>query len=247
MSVIGSFAKIGSNMKLHRFIGDWSLGEDTELKIFDAAILSQIKNVLRLNQGDKIILSDGGGQEAIALIADLNSKYLKVTIEEYRLAKTEYHFETILYCAVLKKENFELVVQKSTELGVKKIIPLITERTVKLGLNFDRLKKIAREASEQSGRGVVPSLSSPITLSVALENLPSETIALVLDETGQNFSHKLFGSTKNRAFFVGPEGGWSEIELKLIRQKGINLVKISNFTLRAETAAIIASFLLSYE
>ncbi|MFA6415981.1 MAG: 16S rRNA (uracil(1498)-N(3))-methyltransferase [Candidatus Paceibacterota bacterium] len=234
-------------MRLHRFIGDWALGEEMTIRVVDTEVLSQVKNVLRLGRGDQIVLADGGGQEALVTIADFGHGYFDTKVEEYRPAKTESEAETTLFCAVLKKENFEVVVQKATELGVKKIVPIITERTVKLGLRFDRLEKIAREASEQSGRGVVPALSEPVEFSLALANLPTGTKTIVLEETGQDFSTDIWNQAKSRAIFVGPEGGWTEAEINQAKARGIDLVKVCNFTLRAETAAVVASFLLGHE
>lgn len=72
--------------------------------------------------------------------------------------------EVILYCAILKHENFELVVQKATEAGIKEIAPIITTRTIKLDIRKDRLEKIIKEAAEQSGRGVVPVWNWPLNL-----------------------------------------------------------------------------------
>ena len=74
-----------------------------------------------------------------------------------------------LYCAVLKRENFEWVVQKCTELGIRAIIPIVTTRTVKTGLKMDRLRIIAKEAAEQSGRGIIPVINNPLEFDRALE------------------------------------------------------------------------------
>ena len=231
-------------MKLHRFIGDWTLGEEMAIRVAEAEVISQVKNVLRLGRGDQLILADGGGQEALVTIVDFGHDYFDTKIEEYRPAKAENKAETTLYCAVLKKENFEVVVQKATELGVKKIVPLITEWTIKLGLRFDRLAKIAREASEQSGRGVVPTIFEPVEFLSAVANLPVGTKTVILEENGQEFSASIFSEAKSRAIFVGPEGGWTEAEIDQAKAKGLSLAKVCNFTLRAETAAIVASFLL---
>jgi 16S rRNA (uracil1498-N3)-methyltransferase len=230
-------------MRLHRFIGDWSLGEGN-ITIYDQAIISQIRNVFRMKVGDQIILADGDGQEAISTIKVLSKDHLEVLVEEYRAAKKESEFETVLYCAILKKENFELVVQKATELGIKKIVPVVSQRTVKLGLRLDRLEKIAREASEQSGRGVVPAISDPIDFSLAISNLSDSSQTVIFEESGEIFSSKIFGRSKVRAGFVGPEGGWTEEEIKLAKTSGVKVVRISSFTLRAETASILAAFLL---
>src|SRR3989338_7391335 len=151
-------------MKLHRFIGDFDLSKQ-EVEITDPKIIKQIKAVLRLEPGDKIILSDGKGQEAEVVLNLVSVGKITGIIEkltEPADAQNSQGFgeakKVNLYIAILKKENFELAVQKAVEAGVSHITPMITERTVKTGLNFERLEKIIREASEQSGRSVLPRL-----------------------------------------------------------------------------------------
>jgi 16S rRNA (uracil1498-N3)-methyltransferase len=149
---------------------------------------------------------------------------------------TEPARSVTLCCSILKRENFELVVQKATELGVSRIIPIIAERTVKTGLKMERLKAIAKEATEQSGRGVVPDISEPMSLTDALA-LPG---------------HKLFFHTGTQAhpalssdpalLFIGPEGGWSDRDVAAAVSAGCQVCSLGKRTLRGETAAIVACY-----
>jgi 16S rRNA (uracil1498-N3)-methyltransferase len=150
--------------------------------------------------------------------------------------------QAILYCAVLKKENFELVVQKATEIGVAKIVPVITERTVKLGINMERLHKIIVEACEQSGRGFLPEIVEPMKLEFALKGAESNDANLFFhfSKTKISASDKISGQV---GLFVGPEGGWSDEEVNLAKDHNCKIVSFGDNVFRAETAAIIASYL----
>ncbi|MFA6274259.1 MAG: RsmE family RNA methyltransferase, partial [Candidatus Paceibacterota bacterium] len=131
-------------MKIHRFIDNFDLSKK-ELEI-TGEIAHQIIKVLKLKIGEKIELSDGKGSVALAEIVKLNKNIVVVKIIaplHQDFAEQNSTKKVNLFCAILKKENFELVVQKTTECGIDKIIPIITSRTIKTGLNLERLKKIA--------------------------------------------------------------------------------------------------------
>jgi len=230
-------------MKIHRFLGDFDLASQP-IQIDDQEMISQIRNVLRLRVGDRVTLVDSTGQEAVVTITKLGRDSLKVKIVESKSAKTEKKFETSLFCAILKKENFELVAQKATELGVGRIVPIVTERTVKLGLRQDRLEKIVKEACEQSGQVIRPAIDPVVKLETALADLLTETTAIFLDQSGMDFRPDFFDQAVARAIFIGPEGGWTDEEIKWAKNRGLIIAKVSDFTLRAETAGIIGSFLL---
>src|SRR3989344_4947911 len=148
-------------MKIHRFIGNFKI-KIGALRINDEELLNQLRNVLKLKVGEKIILCDGRRNEGSAEIKEYGKDYVEVEIKEVGVNENEPEKQVILYCSILKRENFELVVQKATEIGIKEIVPIITERTVKLDIRKDRLEKIIREAAGQSGRGTVPVLHEPI-------------------------------------------------------------------------------------
>ena len=147
-------------MKIHRFIDNFDLS-GLEIEI-TGEIAHQMAKVLKLEIGEQVELCDGKGINAQGKITKLSKNSTIVEIE--KITKESPTQKSItLFCAVLKKENFELVVQKTTECGIQKIIPIITTRTVKTGLNMERLQKIAKEACEQSGRNYLPEIFEPIT------------------------------------------------------------------------------------
>src|SRR3989339_2025029 len=111
-----------------------------------------MKNVLSLTPKEKIIICDGAGREAECLTRSFVQDRVRLFAEKVNENTNEPEKDVALFLATLKKENFELTVQKAVEIGVKEITPLITERTVKFGLKTEKLEKIIREAAEQSGR-----------------------------------------------------------------------------------------------
>ena len=228
-------------MRLHRFYVLQPLGED--VVIDDVSTIKQWAKVFRYKKGDFVILFNGEGNDVTYCIETISSK-------ECNLSRTKLspsyipNKKVTLYLSVIKKDNFELVVQKATELGVSTIIPILSERSEKKNLNEERLKTIAIEASEQCGRGDVPTILPIISLTDVLETTLPHEISLLLQIGGkdlkENSIQKLLEESKNIALFVGPEGGWSENEEKLFKEKEIISVSIGDTVLRAETAAIVA-------
>lgn len=228
-------------MKIHRFIGSFDLA-GPEVEITDPENIKQIKAVLRLTVGDLLTLSDGVGIEAKVKILELGKN--KIICEVLETKKQEDRGRKVsLYLSILKKENFELAVQKAVECGVANIIPVITERTVKTGLNTERLEKIIREASEQSGRNMVPKIFETMSFSEALEHGKSSDEKIIFHLTGKEYTPpKNIGLPYVSSIFVGPEGGFTESEAELAKSSGYTVASLGQLTLRGETAAIVATY-----
>ncbi|MCE9628839.1 MAG: 16S rRNA (uracil(1498)-N(3))-methyltransferase [Candidatus Vogelbacteria bacterium] len=227
-------------MKLHRFIvGSLSSGQ---VKLDDLELYNQWKNVLRLEVGALILLTDGQGQEAQATIVSYQGNKILVEVGEVKTVDSGDSNQVFLCCAVLKKENFELVCQKATEIGVSQIIPVLTTRTVKLGLNEERLNKIIKEAAEQSGRVVVPTLNSITTWSEVL-SVSSFDHKIIFDKQGDSSEIRAGDKNKKIAILVGPEGGFTNEEIIEARQAGWEIKSLGQNILRGETAAIVATYL----
>lgn len=229
-------------MRLNRFIGKFDLSKN-ELSIGDGNFINQAKNVLRLGVGDKIIICDGKSNEAVAEIVNLNKEFAELKILESYKNKNETEKYIALYCPILKKENFELAVQKAVEIGVKEITPIITTRTVKLGLNFERLNKIIKEASEQSGRGVLPKLNEAVDFEKAVSSAKNKNEVNLFFNIGGSPLGNSMPKFKKIGIFVGPEGGWAEEEIKIAQFAGFAFAGLGKTILRAETATITASYL----
>lgn len=232
-----------SDMRLHRFILDIDLGAE-RLDIADREATNQIRNVLRLEAGDRFIVCDGKGKEATVQIVSADGVVVADVLDRREVA-SENAARVILYCAVLKRENFELVVQKATECGAAAIVPVISTRTVKLGIKRDRLEKIAREAAEQSGRGVVPAIEDPMSLKNAITHAKDNATNVLFEPGAPPFvptSYTLH-ATPSLGLFIGPEGGWDDAEVEQLRAAGYHVAGLGPRVLRAETAAIVTSFI----
>jgi len=225
--------------KIHRFIDNFDLSQE-QLEI-SGDIAHQITKVLKLEIGEKIELCNGKDTVALEEIKEISKKNVIVKIID--LKKENINLKKVsLFCAVLKKENFELVVQKATEVGIFKIVPIISARTIKTGLNLERLQKIAKEASEQSGRISVPEILEPTSFEKSLELCKKDETNILFDLSGEPLGG-LAAKCEKINIFIGPEGGWTEEEIKKARSADFKISSLGNLTLRGETAAIISSYL----
>ncbi len=225
--------------KIHRFITSYKI-EDDNIIITDHEIIHQIKNVLKLKQGEGIILANKNVGETRAQIKELTGENIKLTVIDTHQYNSNTNKKVILYMAILKNENFELVVQKASEIGITKIVSIITERTVKTGLKHERLVKIATEASELSGRIDVPEITEPMKLDVALIDSKQYQTQIIFDAKGEKI--KKFDA-QSMAIFVGPEGGFTDEEIDDAQKNGCLVASLGQNILRGETAGIIASYL----
>ncbi len=226
-------------MRTHRFFFQgWS--EQAEYDVTDEALLHQWLRVFRMEIGDAVILCNGLNEEARAVIKSIQKKSVTLQIGKKESCRTELPRPVILAAALLKRENFEWVAQKATELGVTEIQPLVTERTVKEDMKRTRVELIVKEAMEQSGRGVVPVVHEPKPLTVLLNTI-SPSSCVVFDAEGSSPFTVLSKIKPNPlVVLVGPEGGWSEEERSLFKKLSIPFVGLGGRTLRAETAAVAA-------
>jgi 16S rRNA (uracil1498-N3)-methyltransferase len=196
--------------------------------------------VLRLQEGDLLTVADGEGSEADAAIETLSKKEATITVAKIRTVKGEPTRHVTLYCSLLRRENFEWVVQKATEVGVREIIPILSERTVKTGIKMERLEKIAREAVEQCGRGILPSIAQPTEFEDALEQSKNgKNIFFHLGATDTLWKSDLGTEC---AVWIGPEGGWTDDEAEQAKEHGHIIASLGTLTLRGETAAVVAAF-----
>lgn len=196
-----------------------------------------------------MILCDGQGTDAEGEIVSLDKKTVEVHIKDRRPNTAEPARSVTLYVAALKRDNLELVIQKATEIGVSEIVPLRSARTIKQDANIERLQLIAREAAEQSGRGRVPTVHPLISFEEAIKTIQESKSAFFFDLNAPSIglSSSLIPDASRLAIFIGPEGGWTPEERALAEEKGLTIVGLGPRTLRGETAAIIASYLLCAE
>ena len=236
-------------MRLHRFFINQNIAELFKQKdsfdISDKDLVHQWKNVFRYNVGSQVVVFDGNGTDYLCLISSLRNLGATVEVLQKKPTTSISERKNVWLCdAVLKKDNFDLVVQKATELGISNIVPILCEHSEKRNLNLERMRKIATEATEQSGRGDIPTIHLPMTLTEVFQTeiLPQEKV--VFDPSGVPLKQYLTSANQDSfAIFVGPEGGFSEKEIAFLREHNAPVVSLGPQILRAETAAIAVSSL----
>ncbi len=232
-------------MKLHRFFVTIPLRTGFA-RILDLELANQLKNVLKIAIGEKIILVNEDGFEAEAALKKISKNEIEVEIESVIANTSEPSSQITLYLSILKNENFELAVQKAVECGVSTIVPIITTRTVKLGIKLARLQKIAKEAAEQSGRGKIPEIREPEQFTDSLHSTKSFDRGCICDLSGESAQKVFTGPIQTVGIWIGPEGGFSAEEIAQAKAAGLQAVNLGQLTLRAETAAIIATYLATH-
>ena len=209
-----------------------------------------IKNVMRLRPGDKISLFNSTNGEWDAKILNHDKENTEFKVE--KLTKNK-KLETDLWLAFspIKKNPLDMMIQKTTELGVQKFIPILSDRTIVQEINIERLKKIIIEASEQSNRISIPEIRPLESLKIFLNKFPSNGDLIFCDINCKNGDLKNILLKKNHGpvcILVGPEGDFSEKERQLIiEKKEIFSLSLANNLLRAETAAIAAVTIVNYQ
>ena len=230
-------------MRLHRFYIDKKI-EGKSVEVSDRDIVHQWKKVFRYNVGSQVIIFDGSGFEYICLISSLRNLGATLTIlKQKEILKPE---KNIWLCqAIIKKDNFETIVEKATELGVSTIVPLLSERSEKKKINIERLLKIIKEGSEQSGRGNLMKMEKINSLEDILSSgiLPQEKIFFHQERPHIEQYLKKKTNQKSFALFIGPEGGWTEKEIEIFSKYNVLGFSLGNQILRAETASIVSSAL----
>lgn len=200
--------------------------------------VDQINKVLRLKIDDEIIVLDNSGKEFQVVLKEKGKGIIKGDVMQEKQNEAESEIDFTLYQSLIKKDKFEWVLQKGTELGVKKFVPVIAERSVKVIDRIpDRWLKIIREAAEQSGRGKLPVIADVISFEEVFENISGESY--VADYQGE--PAKEFKLKDKVNLFIGPEGGFSEKELALAGKCGIIKVNLGKTILRSETAGVVGS------
>lgn len=228
-------------MRLHRFYTDSQLEKGKEIRIDDIGLIHQWTKVFRLAASDSVILFNGDGRDCEGYFKILSKKEAVIMIEkETKITHTSV-CNLHIFQSIIKKDNFEFVTEKCTEIGASAIHPVITARSEKKDLNLERLKKISTEAAEQSGRSTVPEIFEPTDLQTAIANFDGKLF--VCDMDGEPLNIKSKGGEKI-GILIGPEGGWSDDERDFFEHKKIKSFSFGVQVLRAETASIVASALI---
>lgn len=218
-----------------------------------------MRGVLRLKPGDEVFVFDGLGREYLCRIESLRRDAATLAIlEEAKAASPESSLDLTLALALLKGEKFDLAVQKATELGVMKIVPVITKLSdIRLRDERDaekrtaRWRRIALEAAKQSGRARLPAVEEPEAFDSLLESAAhgdSEYTLMFVERGGESLAQSPDTSSAPRSItaLVGPEGGWTDEEIQRARSRHWQIITLGGRILRAETAAITVIALLQH-
>jgi 16S rRNA (uracil1498-N3)-methyltransferase len=204
-----------------------------------------LARVMRVGAGDAVILCDNITGEWAARVADAGKREVAVEVVE-RLRMREAVPDLWLCPALLKKDRFDLVLEKATELGAARIQPVITRRCVADKLNIERAHSLTIEAAEQCARTALPELGDPVKLSALLAAWPEGRALFFADENakdqgGAPAAAAFAAHSGPAAILIGPEGGFDEAERAAIRaHPAARPISLGPRILRGETAAIAA-------
>ena len=199
---------------------------------------------MRVAVGSTVVLCDDMTGEWAARVASVDKRDIML-VPETLLRARELVPDFTLCAALLKKPNFDLVLEKATELGVRRIQPVITRRCVADKLNLDRALAIVTEAAEQCARTALPEIAEPLKLDMLLRGWPGERALFFADETGGDPAAAAFAAHPGpAALLTGPEGGFDDAERAAIRAVApATAITLGPRILRGETAAIAATAL----
>ena len=215
-----------------------------------------ITDVMRLKALDKVVTFDGTGKEYIGFIKEVKAKSVTVEIVETKSPSGKESSKVTLIQAIPKRDKMDYIVEKSTELGVYSVIPVVTGRTIpdwdeaKKSAIVERWSKIAREASKQCGRSDIPAISQIRNFSDIASDAAGYDLALIaaLDDNAVKLKNTLnpFGGGKV-AIAIGPEGDFTPDEIKLAKKSGFKLVNLGSRVLKSDTAGLFVLAILNYE
>lgn len=208
---------------------------------------SHIKRSLRMKTGDELSISDQQNTVYETVILSMAESEITLEVTSKREIDTELDFELVLYQAMPKGDKFEFIVQKATELGATKIVPVLTERCIsrpKAGAmerKLERYRKIAEEAAKQSGRGRIPTIAPMMAFEDAVRDCATYKTAVIFYEgDASRLSETLPTEKGDIAIIIGSEGGLTQGEVDTAVSGGVTPVSLGRRILRCETAPITA-------
>ena len=222
--------------------------------------VNHIKNVLRLTVGDKITICDGAGKEYECRIAQTERDAVVADIEDINQNAAELPCKITLFQGMPKSDKLEYIIQKTVELGVFEIVPVMTKRTVvkleekKKEKKMERYQAIAESAAKQSGRGIIPSVHMFMGWKEALKYAADFDMLIIPYENADGITYaksvmEMAAGLPNGSrigIFIGPEGGFAEEEVVEAKQAGAKVITLGNRILRTETAGLTTLSILMF-
>jgi len=224
----------------------------------EGALAHRLAKVLRLRAGNEVALFNGSGEDIRVRLVDVNERRIAATVVEWVAGPVEAPTKVHLYQSITKGGRFEWLVEKATEIGVARIVPLATLRAVVKsggeGNRIDRWRRIAIEAAEQCGRSVVPVVEAPCSFAEALDSAPG--IVLLPYEAGDHLTPNIQAVLQEKidelyaqaavSVLIGPEGGYAPHEVERAVAAGATVVTLGRRVLRSETAGLVAVTLVMH-
>ena len=244
---------------MHRFYVPDIDATDRSITL-DGQVARQLKTVLRIDEGEHIRLFDGSGAEWEVEVEHVGKSEIETTLISAVESVPEPSVAVTVLLGLARPERIELAIQKCTELGTVRFIPVTSERVqggntgTPSPKRLERWQRIAIEAAEQSGRAIVPTVEQPVPLMDAIGSLVNDQPVLCMWEELADDSKPLSTTLKSIgtdssaiAALIGPPGGFSGQEALAIREAGAKLVTLGSRVLRSETAAIAVMSAILYE
>ena len=214
------------------------LGENGSVEL-DGAQANYLGNVMRLGVGAELLVFDGTSGEWLARIAEAGKKRMTLKVER-RTREAETIPDVWLAFAPVKRSQTDWLVEKATELGAARLVPVVTQRTIAERVKLDRLNAIAIEAAEQCGRTRLPDIKQPLSLKHLLDQRDASRALFFADEAGGEPASASFRQGP-ALILIGPEGGFTDDERAAVRGAPNSVaVSLGPRILRAETAALAA-------
>ncbi len=224
---------------------------------FDDVQAHQMRRVLRLRPGDRVVALDGVGLQYEVVLEEVTNSRVTGLVAAQAPATGEPRARLTLFQSLLQRDKFEWVLQKGTEIGVAEFVPVITRRSLVRDADdvgehkLERWRRIIKEAAEQSGRGMLPRLLSPVPFEFAAAEALAHERALIAweGERRRTVDDYLGGERDVRqvALYIGPEGGYEAAEVREAEEFGARAVTLGPRVLRTETAAIVGAALVLHE
>ncbi len=234
-----------------RFFVDSTVNDTLCLEGADAIHISKS---LRMKTGDELIICDKNETDHRCIITNIENNSIFLKVIESTHCINESNIYVTLYQAIPKADKMDLIVQKCVELGVDKIVPVVTERcisrpdTKSINKKIIRWQKISEEAAKQSRRGKIPKIESLINLECAAKKSQESDCSLVFYElSGKKINDIINHSPKTISIFIGPEGGFTEQEISILSSYNVIPATLGKRILRTETAPIAALSIIMYE
>lgn len=242
----------------HFFVTPDNVDEKANKIFINGSDVNHIKNVLRMKQGEELLISDGNGKDYVCRIACYNgteevaADILKTTFEGTELSSKIYLFQ-----GLPKSDKMELIIQKAVELGVYEIIPVATKRAVvkldkkKEESKLKRWNEISKSAAKQSRRSMIPLVHSVMSFKEAINYAKTLDINLIPYENYKDMSETKHVIDKIErgtgiGIFIGPEGGFDEEEVNLAMENNLERISLGRRILRTETAGLMIISVLMF-